>query len=251
MTPDKRETALLKPNLKKTNSPGGIYATRKTSTIRLSIALSIVLFLFTACVLNTPSQTPVSNRPDTKIFDFQSAVVMKSLVRVLTDKKFTVNAERTNQQSLETEWLEEGPYRSMVQAEVLPLEKYRSQLTVTLLLQKKAFLQESWQSTDKIDKTVYKDFMNDVLIECYRVLYDRRWTRCLCWAGVPCYPADSYRHDKQGLPVCFPLKKNLIPAIVLRISTVIHREPSEFLNKRRNACWNLIRQDIANSCRRS
>ena len=108
------------------------------------------------------------------MIDVQSSVVMKALVRVLADKNFKVNAARTNQQSLETEWLQDGSYRSMVQAEVLPLEKYRSQLKVTLLLQKKAFLKESWQPVDKIDKTVYKEFMNDVLIESYRVLYDRR-----------------------------------------------------------------------------
>lgn len=98
---------------------------------------------------------------------------MKALVRVLTDKKFKVNAERTSGQSLETEWLQDGSYRSMVLAEVFPLEKYRSRLKITLLLQKKTFLQESWQPMDKIDKTIYKDFMNDVLIESYRVLYDR------------------------------------------------------------------------------
>ena len=160
--------------LNKINPHCGFPFGRVNRIVFLPITASCILLLFSACVLNTPSQTPVLNRPETKIFDVQSSVVMKALVRVLTDKRFKVNAERTNQQSLETEWLQDGSYRSMVLAEVLPLEKYRSQLKVTLLLQKKPFLQESWQPMDKIDKTVYKDFMNDVLIESYRVLYDRR-----------------------------------------------------------------------------
>lgn len=159
---------------KKISAPGGFPVGRVNRIIFLPIALSIIIFLFTACVLHSPTQTPVLNQPETKIIDAQSSVVMKALVRVLTAKKFKVNAERTNQQSLETEWLQDGSYRSMVLAEVLPLGKYRSQLKVNLLLQKKAFLQETWQPMDKIDKTVYKDFMNDVLIESYRVLYDRR-----------------------------------------------------------------------------
>jgi hypothetical protein len=132
--------------------------------------------LFAACVPNTPSQTPDLNRFETKIFDFPSSVVMKALLRVLSDKKFKVNAERSNGhgQSLQTEWLQDGSYRSMVRAEVSTLGKYLSQLKVNLQLQKKPFLQESWESIDKIDRTVYNDFMNDVLIESYRVLYDRR-----------------------------------------------------------------------------
>jgi hypothetical protein len=160
--------------LNKMNPRNGFSFSRVNRIAFFPIALSINLFLFTACVLNPPSQTPVLNQPETKMIDVQSSVVMKALVRVLADKNFKVNAARTNQQSLETEWLQDGSYRSMVQAEVLPLEKYRSQLKVTLLLQKKAFLKESWQPVDKIDKTVYKEFMNDVLIESYRVLYDRR-----------------------------------------------------------------------------
>lgn len=160
--------------LNKINPRNGFPFGRVNRIVFLPITASCILLLLSACVLNTPSQTPVLNQPETKIFDVQSSVVMKALVRVLTDKKFSVNAERTNQHSLETEWLQDGAYRSMVLAEVLPLEKFRSLLKVTLLLQKKPFLQESWQPMDKIDKTVYKDFMNDVLIESYRVLYDRR-----------------------------------------------------------------------------
>ena len=127
-----------------------------------------------ACSFHTPSQTPVLNQPETKIFDFQTSVVMKALVRVLTDKKFKINAGRTTGQSIETEWLLDGSYRSMALAEVVPLEKYRSQLKMSLLVQKKSFLGDAWQPKDEIDQTVYKDFMNEVLIECYRVLYDRR-----------------------------------------------------------------------------
>jgi len=162
---------LLSP--KKFNAPYGFSATRKIGSIGLPIALSGIIWLIAACALNTPSQSPVSNRPETKIIDARPSVVMKALVRVLAVKKFKVNPERTNQQNLETEWLQDGSYRSMVQAEVLPLGNHRSQLKVTLLLQKKAFFQENWQPTDQIDKTVYSEFMNDVLIESYRVLYDR------------------------------------------------------------------------------
>ena len=147
---------------------------RVNRIIFLPIALSCILLLFSACVLNTPSQTPDLNRFETKIFDFPSSVVMKALLRLLSDKKFKVNAERSNGQSLQTEWLQDGSYRSMVRAEVSTLGKYLSQLKVNLQLQKKTFLQETWQPQDKIDKTVYNDFMNDMLIESYRVLYDRR-----------------------------------------------------------------------------
>jgi len=158
----------------KNNAPGRFPIDRVNCIIFLPIALLCTLLLFTACAQNTPSQTPALNQPESQIIDIQSSVVMKALLRVLADKKFKVNAERTNKQSLETEWLQEGSYRSMVQAEVLPLEKYRSQLKMNLLFQKKPFLQKTWQPVDKIDKTVCDEFMNKVLIESYRVLYDGR-----------------------------------------------------------------------------
>jgi len=156
------------------NATGRFTIAGSNHLISLLLILSIILLGFSACALNTPSQTPVLNQPETKIMDFQSSVVMKALVQVLTEKKFVINPGRSHGQSLETEWLQDGSYRSMVLAEIQSLDKYRSRLKVRLLLQKKAFLKETWQPLDKVDKTIYKDFMNDVLIESYRVLYDRR-----------------------------------------------------------------------------
>lgn len=139
-----------------------------------NLILILVLFSLNACASNAPSRTPVLSQPETQIIDFQSSVVMKALLQVLTEKRFSINAGKTHGLSLETDWLQDGSYRSMVLAEVQPLDKFRSRLKVNLLLQKKGFLSETWQPVDKIDKTVYKSFMNDVLIESYRVIYDRR-----------------------------------------------------------------------------
>jgi len=133
-----------------------------------------MLMLPTACVYHSPSLSAVPNEPESKVFEAQASVVMKALARVLNEKKFKVKAATADDRRLETEWLQDGSYRSRVLAEILPLDKYRSELTVYLTIEKRPFLRDAWEPLDKIDKTVYRDFMNDVLIECYRVMYDRR-----------------------------------------------------------------------------
>lgn len=165
---------LKKPRLTHENPAGRFPLAHCNHMPNLLLIFLVVLFAASACTLNLPSQTPVLNQPETQIIDFQSSIVMKALLQVLTEKRFSINAGKTHGLSLETEWLQDGSYRSMVLAEVQPLDKFRSRLKVNLLLQKKGFLRETWQPVDKIDKTVYKDFMNDVLIESYRVIYDRR-----------------------------------------------------------------------------
>ncbi|MEW6673582.1 MAG: hypothetical protein AB1427_17955 [Thermodesulfobacteriota bacterium] len=165
---------MMTPALKKGNVAGRLSSAGFNQVLTPLLTLSVTLFLFIACAFHTPAETPVLNRPETTIIDAQSSVVMKALLKVLADKKFIINAGRSDGQTIETEWLQDGPYKSLVQAEVTPIAKYRSRLKVTLLLQKKAFMKETWEPTDKIDKTVYMDFINDVLIESYRVMYDAR-----------------------------------------------------------------------------
>lgn len=159
---------------KKNNARRQFVPVRISPVLFFRMALFCVFFLLSACAFNPPAESPLLNRPETSIIDVRSSVLMKALVRVLSEKKFVINTERSSGQNLETEWLQDGSYRSMVQAEVLPIDRYRSQLKVNLLLQKKTFLRESWQPMDKIDRTVFSKFINDVVIESYRVLYDGR-----------------------------------------------------------------------------
>lgn len=164
----------MKSAFKKKRDGGRISIYGLNRVLALLVVSVLIQSLLGACVLHTPSRAPVLHRPETKLFDFQSSVVLSALQQVFADKNFTVNARRSNRQCLETEWLQDGSYRSMVIATVSELGKYRSRLTLHLLIQKKSFLQKSWQPVDEIDKTVYDDLMNNVLMESYRVLYDRR-----------------------------------------------------------------------------
>jgi len=99
-------------------------------------------------------------------------VVIKAVKRILEKKQYTLNPERTNRQHLETKWAQQSAYRNMVKADVKSLAKNRSELSVQLILEKKNFWRESWQPTDEIGKDIYDSFMDDVLMECYRVLYE-------------------------------------------------------------------------------
>ncbi len=141
--------------------------------ISLLVILSCILILLANCAPNSFLRNPVPNKPETRVFDLKPSLVMKGVERVLINKKFTLKPGRSDSQQLQTEWLKDGSYRSMVYAEVKPAGKGRSELTVHMILQKKKG-KESWQPVGKIGKDIYDDFMDDVLIESYRVLYNGR-----------------------------------------------------------------------------
>lgn len=175
MTADKKNAGLaMRSSSGRFQVPGRFSFSRIARMFLLACVLGSEFFFFSACALDTPNQSPVLNRPETKVFNTPSSVLMKALERVLAEKNFKINTARTSRQHIETDWLQDGSYRSMVLADVSALDKYRSQLSLQLVVQKKAFFQEVWQPLDEIDKTVYANFLNDVLIESYRVLYDHR-----------------------------------------------------------------------------
>ena len=142
--------------------------------ISLLVILSCILILLANCAPNSFLREPVPNKPETRVFDLKPSIVIKGVERVLINKKFTLKSGRSDSQQLQTEWLKDGSYRSMVYAKVKPAGKGHSELTVHLILQKKKALKESWQSVDEIRKDIYDDFMDAVQIESYRVLYDGR-----------------------------------------------------------------------------
>lgn len=136
------------------------------------IPLLLFIFLLTNCAPHSPFQETVPNQAESRDFDMKASIVRKAVEQVLTQRKFTLNPERSNVHHLQTEWLQDGMYRNMVQAEVKPLNENRSELTLYLILQKKQLWKESWQPLDEIGKDAYGDLMDDVQIESYRILYD-------------------------------------------------------------------------------
>ena len=159
--------------------------TKKTSLRRSgytgwgrNLFFHIILFGISILLINCSPHSSVHrsapNKPETRAFDMEPDTIIKGVKRVLAIKKFNLSAGQTSRYFLQTEWLQDGKYRSMVQAEVKPLGKNRSELTVHIHLQKKNMWQESWQPVGEIGKNIYDDFLDDVQIESYRALYDRR-----------------------------------------------------------------------------
>jgi hypothetical protein len=136
------------------------------------IPLLLLLVLVTGCAPLSGLQATVPNRAETRVFDLKAPVIRTAVEKVLAQRKFTVNSERSNVQHLQTEWLRDGAYRNMVKAEVKPLGKDRTELTVDLILQKKTLWKDSWQPMDKIGIDAYDEIMNEVQLESYRILYD-------------------------------------------------------------------------------
>ena len=135
------------------------------------ILLSIVL-LVTQCAPLSHKQEMVPNRPESKVLPAKPEVVRTALERVLVQKNYSLNAETSNALHLQTKWLQEGKHRSMLKADLKPVGKSKTEITLHVQLQKKRFLKEEWELIDEVGEDTYRIILGDVEMECYRVLYD-------------------------------------------------------------------------------
>ncbi len=115
----------------------------------------------------------VANRPEKKVFKVKPDVLREAIERVLKKKKFTLDTKQSNNLHLKTEWLEDQPYRSMVVADIKPLSRGKTELTLKMHLEKKLVFRNKWKPIDEIGEDTYRLMLGDIEMECYRVLYDR------------------------------------------------------------------------------
>ena len=92
---------------------------------------------------------------------------------MLEEKKFTLDDRQSNELRIQTEWLEDGGYRSMAVVDLKPLDRGQIQLKVHLQIEKKLVFRDEWEPMDEIGEDTYKLMLSDIEMECYRVLYDR------------------------------------------------------------------------------
>ena len=137
------------------------------------LLLSMPTFLIHCSRPLTHRQEMVKNKPQKKVIRLKPEVVKEAVERVLEEKKFTLDDRQSNELRIQTEWLEDGGYRSMAVVDIKPLSKGQTQLKVYLHLEKKLLLRDEWEPMDEIGQDTYKLMLSDIELECYRVLYDR------------------------------------------------------------------------------
>jgi hypothetical protein len=139
----------------------------------LIVLMGLLIFLSHCPAPMTQKQVMIPNRPEKKVLNMKPEVVREAVQRVLEEKKFTLAAKQSNELHLETEWLEDQGYRSKVEADLEPLSRSKTQLTLRVYLMEKVLFRDKWEPMDEIGEDTYKIFMGDIEMECYRVLYDR------------------------------------------------------------------------------
>lgn len=139
----------------------------------LLLLVSMVIFLAYCSPPLTHRLAMVANRPEKKVYKVKPDVLREAIERVLEKKKFTLDTKQSNNLHLKTEWLEDRPYRSMVVADIKPLSRGKTELTLKMYLEKKLLFRNKWKPTDEIEENIYRQLLSDIEMECYRVLYDR------------------------------------------------------------------------------
>ena len=120
-------------------------------------------------------QTMVDNQPQKKVFRLKPDVVREGIKRALNKKKFKLDVNQSNDLHLQTEWLEERDrsYRSMVVADLKPISKSKTELTLMMHLEKRLVFLKKWKPMDEIAEDTYRILLGEIEMECYRALYDR------------------------------------------------------------------------------
>jgi hypothetical protein len=139
------------------------------------IVILLLLGMGTVIIHCTPLSHEVEqmpNRPVTKAFDVNEEILRKAVERVFAKKNYQLDPEQTTAHHLQSSWLEEGSYRTMIMADIRSTKRSQSELTLRVLLEKKGAWSEIWAPMDEIGIDVYDLLMDDVSMESYRVLYD-------------------------------------------------------------------------------
>ncbi|MFP3871040.1 MAG: hypothetical protein ACLFVT_09215 [Syntrophobacteria bacterium] len=155
-------------NSNRTSRDSGLYR----FTGRLIVLLVGAILCLNQCACLGGRLGTVPNRPVTRTFDTRLEVLRKAVASVLAKEHFILDPEKTTAFHLQTDWLQDGRYRSMAKADLQELGRNQSKLTLELIVQKKALWGESWQEVDDIGRWAYEDLMEAVVMEVYRVLYD-------------------------------------------------------------------------------
>jgi hypothetical protein len=141
----------------------------------------LLLVLMGMIVLLARCSTPIShkqemttNRPQKEVFRLKADVVREAVQKVLEKRNFTLAAKQSNELHLETEWLEDQGYRTKVEADLKPLSRSKTELTLTMYLEEKLLLRDKWEPMDTIGEDTYRIMLGDIEMECYRVLYDSK-----------------------------------------------------------------------------
>ena len=137
----------------------------------LVVSLAMVALL-TSCLPLTHRQETGPNRPESRILPAKLDVVREATRRALINKNYSLEVEQDSPPHLQTGWLKEEQYRSMVRADFAEKTKNRTELTLQLTIQKKKLLGDEWEQSDEVPVDAYRILMGDIEMEVYRVLYD-------------------------------------------------------------------------------
>jgi len=129
-------------------------------------------FVIVQCTPLSHEAEQVPNRPVTRTFDVNEEMLRKAVERVFAKKNYQLDPERTTAHHLQSRWLEEGSYRTMIIADLRSIKRSQSEVTLRVLLEKKGTWSEIWVPMDEIGIDVYDLLMDEVSMESYRVLYD-------------------------------------------------------------------------------
>ncbi len=140
--------------------------------ISLLLIFLIMAVLVIQCAPLSHKQEWVPNRPETKILPAKPEVVKKAMVRVFVKKNYSLDTEKSSSMHLQTEWLEEGKYRNMVKADLKPVSRSKTEVTLHVLIEEKKLFKEEWVPMAEVGEDTYRILLGEVEMECYRVLYD-------------------------------------------------------------------------------
>ena len=138
------------------------------------VFMGMIVLLAHCSMPISQKQEMTTNRPEKRVLPMRPQIVREAVLKILEKRNFTLAATQSNDLHLETEWLEDQGYRTRVEADLKPLSRSKTELTLTMYLEEKLLLRDKWEPMDTIGEDTYRIMLGDIEMECYRVLYDSK-----------------------------------------------------------------------------
>lgn len=114
---------------------------------------------------DTPSE-PVKR---SQVFDADEKIVVRAITRVLLDRGFGEAKVAADQGLIETDYIVQGKWRTKVFATVKKTGRKKTEVTLSVLAEKKSFSQ--WLPQAIMGKEQYETFFDEIEIQIYREWY--------------------------------------------------------------------------------
>ena len=109
---------------------------------------------------------PEKATPNTRIFSSNEKFIARAIARVAKDRGFEGVKVKSDNSGVETDFVEQGEWRSKIIASIEKISRQEREVTVTVITEKKSSL--GWEPRKMMGKEQYEQLFGEIEMQIYR-----------------------------------------------------------------------------------